>query len=113
MRDTIAPDGAAPPARPSGMPGGMTLRPLTAAIGVELGGVDLRAPLTDATIAAIREVLLEHLVVFFRDQHLDDDQHLAFAQRFGPLSISPVATKYQDSPTVTVLDQVSPKGEGA
>jgi taurine dioxygenase len=44
---------------------------------------------------------------------MTDEEHLAFALRFGPMSISPLATKYQDSPTVTVLDQVRPKGEGA
>src|SRR6478736_2026617 len=98
MRDTIA---------------ALRVRPLTRAIGAEITGIDLREPPDDATVAAIRAALLEHLVVFFRDQHLDDEQHLAFASAFGPLSISPVATKYQDRPSVTVLDQVNPKGEGA
>jgi len=32
------------------------------------------------------------------DQHLDDDQHLAFALRFGTLDVSPLVTRYQDSP---------------
>jgi taurine dioxygenase len=89
------------------------VRPLTAAVGAEVSGVDLSAPVDDATVAAIRSALLEHLVLFFRDQDLDDDQHLSLARAFGPLSISPVATRYQDTPSVTVLDQVSPKGEGA
>jgi len=87
--------------------------PLTAAIGAEVAGVDLRAPLDDDTVAAVRAALLRHLVLFFRDQPLSDDEHLAFALRFGPLSVPPLATKYQDRPTVTVLDQVQPKGEGA
>src|SRR5688500_9136861 len=91
----------------------MMIRPLTAAIGAEISGVDLAQELDDDTVAAIRQALLEHLVVFFRDQDLDDDRHLAFALRFGPLSISPLATRYQDSPAVTVLDQVAPRGEGA
>ena len=87
--------------------------PLTAAIGGEVSGVDLRTPLDDDTVGALRAALLDRLVLFFRDQPLSDDEHLAFAQRFGPLSVPPLATKYQDRPTVTVLDQVSPKGEGA
>jgi taurine dioxygenase len=87
--------------------------PLTAAIGAEVSGVDLRTTLDDQTVEALRAALLCHLVLFFRDQPLSDDEHLAFAQRFGPLSVPPLATKYQDRPTVTVLDQVSPKGEGA
>src|SRR5437868_11103397 len=89
------------------------VHPLTAAIGAEISGVDLREPLDDNTVAAIRGALLDHLVVFFRDQDLTDEQHLAFALRFGPLSVSPLSTRYQESPSVTVLDQVSPRGEGA
>ena len=89
------------------------IRPLTLAIGAEVGGVDLRLPLADDEVSVIRQALLDHLVLFFRDQHIDDDQHLAFALRFGPLDVSPLATRYQDSPSVVVLDQTNPKGEGA
>src|SRR4051812_20426218 len=91
----------------------ITIKPVTTTIGAEVGGIDLHRPLDDATVDAIRKALLDHLVLFFRDQHIDDDEHLAFALRFGTLSIPPLATKYQDSPAVTVLDQVAPKGEGA
>jgi len=93
--------------------GTLTIRLLTSVIGAEIDGVDLRQPLDDDTVAEIRQALLDHLVVFFRGQDIDDDQHVAFARRFGPLHISPLTTKYQETPTVTVLDQVSPKGEGA
>jgi taurine dioxygenase len=89
------------------------IQPVTSIIGAEISGVDLRDDLDDQTIATIRQAFLDHLVIFFRDQDLTDEQHLAFAQRFGTVSISPLATKYQESPTVTVLDQVAPKGEGA
>jgi len=89
------------------------IRPVTATIGAEVHGVDLRDKLDDGTIDAIRKALLDHLVLFFRDQHIDDAQHLAFALRFGTLDVSPLATKYQDSDAVVVLDQVHPKGEGA
>jgi len=69
------------------------IRPVTATIGAEVHGVDLRERLDDETIDTIRKALLDHLVIFFRDQHIDDEQHLAFALRFGPLDISPLATK--------------------
>jgi taurine dioxygenase len=95
------------------MAANIEVSPLTAAIGAEVSGVDLRQPLSDDAVAAVRAALLDHLVVFFRDQPLTDEQHLSFALRFGPLSVPPLATRYQDRPTVTVLDQVSPKGEGA
>ena len=89
------------------------IRPVTATIGAEVHGVDLRDELDDGTVDAIRKALLDHLVLFFRDQQIDDAQHLAFALRFGPVHVSPIATKYQDSDAVVVLDQVNPKGEGA
>jgi taurine dioxygenase len=94
-------------------PVGIRVKPLTAAIGAEIEGVKLSGDLDDADVAAIRQALLDHLVIFFRGQPISDEEHLAFALRFGPLSVPPLATRYQDRPTVTVLDQVNPKGEGA
>ena len=91
----------------------LEVRPLTAVVGAEISGVRLAGDVSDETVAAVRGALLEHGVLFFRDQDLTDDEHLEFALRFGPLSVSPLATKYQDRASVTVLDQVSPKGEGA
>jgi taurine dioxygenase len=52
-------------------------------IGAEIHGVDLARPLPDGAVAAIRQVLLDHLVVFFRDQHLTSAQYSAFARRIG------------------------------
>ena len=59
--------------------------PLTTAIGAEIHGVDLGKPLDAATGDLIYQVLLRHLVVFFRDQDISPERHLAFAQSFGEL----------------------------
>jgi taurine dioxygenase len=91
----------------------ITVKPLTAVVGAEIEGVSLADDLDDDTVDEIRQAFLDHHVVFFRGQQITDEQHLAFALRFGPLSIPPLTTKYQDKPSVTVLDQVNPKGEGA
>ncbi|HXY91877.1 MAG TPA: TauD/TfdA family dioxygenase, partial [Acidimicrobiia bacterium] len=48
----------------------LDVKPLSAHIGAEIRGLDLRA-LSDAEAAAIRVAWLEHKVVFFPDQHLD------------------------------------------
>jgi taurine dioxygenase len=53
------------------------------ALGAELGGVDLADDLPPDTIAAIRQALLDHLVIFFRDQHLPPDRLLALERHFG------------------------------
>ena len=91
----------------------MEIQPLTPTIGAVVHGVDMSVEPDEATVTALRQALLDHLVIFFRDQDLDDERHLAFALRFGKLSVPPLATAYQDTPAVTVLDQVNPKGEGA
>ncbi|MGI9335854.1 MAG: TauD/TfdA dioxygenase family protein [Gammaproteobacteria bacterium] len=57
--------------------------PLSVHIGAEIRGVDLKAPLTTAEVAAIRAALLEWKVVFFRDQPMDHRQHVGFARQFG------------------------------
>jgi len=67
----------------------ITVSPIAGALGAEIGGVDIAAGVDDATIAEIRRALLEHLVIFFRDQRLDDDTHKAFSRRFGELFIHP------------------------
>lgn len=61
----------------------MDIRRIAGALGAEIHGVDLAQPLGDNVIAAIRQALLDHLVIFFRDQALDVGQYLAFAKRFG------------------------------
>ena len=61
----------------------ITARPLTSALGAEVDGVDLSAPLDDATVAAVRRLWLEHLVLFFRDQNIDSARFQAFAEKLG------------------------------
>ena len=60
------------------------IEPLTTNIGAEVHGIDLREPLTGDERDAVHEALLRHLVLFFRDQPLTDDQQLTFAANFGP-----------------------------
>jgi alpha-ketoglutarate-dependent sulfate ester dioxygenase len=56
-------------------------------IGARIDGVRLGGDLPDDVVAEIRAALLRHKVVFFREQHhLDDEQHIAFAERLGPLT---------------------------
>ncbi|WP_030437682.1 TauD/TfdA dioxygenase family protein [Actinoplanes subtropicus] len=62
------------------------VRQIGGRIGAEIGGVDLSADLDDAVFAEIRAALLAHKALVFRGQHLDDDQQLRFAARFGPLT---------------------------
>jgi taurine dioxygenase len=67
---------------------GMSIRPTSGALGVEINGVDLAGSVDEATITDVRSALSRHGVVFFRDQHLTPEQHVAFAERFGPININ-------------------------
>ncbi|MFZ4606012.1 MAG: TauD/TfdA dioxygenase family protein [Caulobacter sp.] len=80
--------------------GGITIQKVAGALGAEIGGVDLSGALDDATIAAIRQALVEHQVIFFRDQSLTPEQQLAFGRRFGPLNIHPYVAGMADHPEV-------------
>jgi taurine dioxygenase len=61
----------------------LDIRPIAGALGAEIHGVDLAGTVDDVTVAAIRRALLDHLVIFFRDQELAPERFLAFARRFG------------------------------
>jgi taurine dioxygenase len=66
-------------------PSPIEVRPIAGALGAEIGGVDLSDELSEATIAAIRRVWLDHCVVFFRAQPLAPAHFLRFARRFGEI----------------------------
>ena len=68
-----------------------TVSPATPTIGAEIGDIDLRRPLDDETFAELHRALLEWKVLFFRDQHLDADQHEAMGRRWGGLEWHPFA----------------------
>ncbi len=85
----------------------LQVRRVSGALGAEVHGVSLGA-IDDAGFARVRELLLEHLVLFFPDQHLDPDQHRAFARRFGEPEIHPFIPKLDDDhPEVVVLEAQS------
>ena len=56
-----------------------------AALGAEILDIDLSRTVEDATFAEIVAAFQEHEVVFFRDQQLTPEQHIAFSRRFGEL----------------------------
>src|SRR3954463_3106731 len=82
------------------------VEPLTGSIGAVIPGVDLRAALDDATIAAIRATLLRWRVVFLRDQDITPSRQGAFGRRFGELTPAHPLQGGLDAehPEVLVLD---------
>src|SRR5688500_17345448 len=77
----------------------MRVEPLTCAIGAELSGVDLADAVgDDGLFQELRRLLVEHKVLFLRDQDITRAEHVAFARRFGELEDHPVAGSDPDHP---------------
>jgi taurine dioxygenase len=78
----------------------LEVRPLASALGAEIFGIDLAERLDDATIDELRAALLEHVVIFFRDQQLEPRQLLALAERFGEVGEYPLVKGLPECPLV-------------
>ena len=78
----------------------LQIHPLSPTIGAEVSGVDLRAELSAAVLAEMRQALLDWKVLFFRDQDITTQQHLAFARLFGELEVHPFAPQKPGYPEV-------------
>ena len=77
----------------------MRVTRLTAALGAEISGVDLgEVARNDDLFAELKDLLLQHKVLFFRDQDITRAEHVALAERFGPLEDHPVAGSDPDHP---------------
>src|SRR5437763_3025730 len=68
-------------------------RELHAQIGAEIGGLDLRQPIDEATVQGLWRAIDAHAVLVFRDQQLSDAELRAFAARFGELEIGRSAAR--------------------
>ena len=91
--------------------GALDVRPMTPAIGAEIHDIDLGAPDIGGSIPEIRAALLKHGVIFFRNQELTQDQHIAFARQFGDLEIHPATPKDQPNPEVLRIEH-GPRSRG-
>ena len=78
----------------------IAVKPIAGALGAEVSGVDLARPLPDATICEIRAALLKHLVIFFHDQQLTPEQHLAVGRRFGTLQVHDFVEAMEGHPEI-------------
>jgi len=72
-------------------------------IGAEVHGLDLTQPLDDATFARLEATLIEHKVIYAREQHLTPEQHVALGKRFGELEVHPFH-RFGEAPQLMVLD---------
>jgi len=84
-----------------------TVKPLAAALGVELSGVDLTSELTPEVFQEVRRLLVENQVIFFRDQDISPQQHHDLAASFGPLQTHPAYGTVDGFPEITILESTA------
>ena len=84
----------------------ITITPLSNCVGARIDGVDLD-DLDDAEFAAIDEALMTHQVIFIRGQELTPESQAAFAGRWGPLSVFPLAKMMGRDTTMSVIEDTA------
>jgi taurine dioxygenase len=83
-------------------------RPLTGRFGAEIFGADLSQPVSPELHREINQALLEHGVIFFRDQDVTPEQHIAFGRLFGKLDIHPYIPHLEGYPEIIQLGGTTP-----
>ncbi|MEV3822580.1 TauD/TfdA dioxygenase family protein [Aeromonas dhakensis] len=81
-----------------------TLKKLSPFFVAEISKLDMREPLSDATIAQLEEALCEHEVLVFPDQTLSSEDILRIGRYFGELTVHPFAENSEEHPELIVFD---------
>lgn len=91
----------------------ISVRKATPVVGAYVDGADL-AEADDATIAELRRALNRYCVLFFREQRMTPEQHIAFGRRFGDLDVHPAAANATGHDEILVIsaDENSSRANG-
>lgn len=81
----------------------LQVKPLTRRIGAEISGVNLNEPLSTAEFEVVHQALIDHQVIFFRDQSLSHEAHKAFGRRFGRLAIHSGVKGLDEHPEIVAI----------
>ncbi|MEX2451248.1 MAG: TauD/TfdA family dioxygenase [Rhodospirillales bacterium] len=93
-------------------PASITAKRLTPYFAAKVSGVDLSQPLSAAAVAKIRELFLEHAVLAFRGQSMNNEAFLAFSRGFGRLDVHHlVEHTLPDHPEIRILSNVKKNGK--
>ena len=65
------------------------IEPMGPTIGAEIHGLDLSRQIDRETADALEEALVDHKVIYARDQHISTAQHVAFGRMLGELEVHP------------------------
>ena len=82
----------------------MQVQPVSGALGGLVQGVNLCEPLSEAACNALHQALLDHEVLFFRDQPMSPRDHAALADRFGRPQLHEAYDHVEGFPQITILE---------
>jgi len=85
------------------LPMALDVQPMTGTIGAEVFGIDL-ADVSGEQLDELRKIWLDWKVLFFRDQHISIDDHIAFGRLFGELEVHPFAPDDAEHPEIVVIE---------
>ena len=80
------------------------VEPIAGALGAEVGGVDMRQAPGNQLFQELHDALIDHQVIFFRDQDITPAEHVAFAKHFGSLQVHPMVPHLEGHPEVLILE---------
>ncbi|MGH6770707.1 MAG: TauD/TfdA dioxygenase family protein [Xanthobacteraceae bacterium] len=90
---------------------GITVRPLSPALGAEISGVDLRDPIDEPLKQTFLDIWHQYLVILVRDQTLDEDAQVRFAETFGPPARVTSSRTFSDKhPSVMLVSNIRKDG---
>ena len=79
------------------------ITPMTPRIGAEVSGIDLTKALGNQQFQELHDALMEHSVLFFRNQDVDVEQHKNFGRLFGDLHIHPGSPPPPGHPEILIV----------
>ena len=87
------------------------VRELEGGCGAEVLGLDLTA-MSNRQWDEVQRAFVEHGVIFFRDQTLTPEQHLAFGKRWGTLNVHPYVKGMAGYPEILEIIKRGPMDVG-
>ena len=87
----------------------ITAKPIAGALGAEIEGINLTQSLCQDDYKQIRKLLIEHEVIFFRNQDISPAQQKDLAHSFGPLQTHPAYETVEGFPEITILESTAQK----
>lgn len=89
------------------------ITPLTESVGAEIHGADLSAPLDDEAFKQVEDAFYQYSVLVFRNQPINEQQHIDFSKRFGSLEVHVSGARYlhPEHPEIRINSNIIENGK--